>query len=93
MNEQETRYQNAKKRVEELRGFYVHLTVYVVVNLFLFALNMLTSPGSLWFYWPLLGWGIAVALHALRAFGSGRRLGAEWEDRKIEELMNQGGTK
>ena len=93
MSEQETRYQNAKKRVKALKGFYVHLTVYVVVNLFLFALNMLTSPGHLWFYWPLMGWGIATAVHALRVFGSGGRLGAEWEENKIQELMKEGETK
>ena len=93
MSEQETRYQSAKKRVEALRGFYVHLTVYVFVNLFLFLLNMLVSPDSLWFYWPLMGWGIAIALHALSVFGSGSRLGADWEEEKIDELMEQGGTK
>ena len=77
MSTQETRYESAKKRVEALRGFYVHLTVYVLVNLLLCAINLLTSPDSLWFYWPLLGWGIAVALHALRVFGAGRWFGAD----------------
>ena len=91
MSTQETRYQSAKKRVEALRGFYVHLTVYVLINLLLCAINLLTSPDSLWFYWPLLGWGIAVALHALRVFSPGGRFGAEWEERKINELMEQGG--
>jgi len=91
MNDQETRYQNAKKRVEALKGFYTHLTVYVLVNLLLFTINMLTSPDRLWFYWPLMGWGIAVALHGLRVFSTGRRFGAEWEERKINELMVQGG--
>ena len=90
MSEQETRYQNAKKRVEALKGFYTHLTVYVLVNLLLATINLLTSPGSLWFYWPLLGWGIAVALHALRVFGPGRRFDAELQERKIDELMEQG---
>ena len=61
------------------------------VNLLLFTINVLTSPGSLWFYWPLMGWGIAVALHALRVFGTGGRFGAAWEERKINELMEQGG--
>ena len=90
MSDQETRYQTAKQRVEALRGFYIHLTVYILVNLLLFTLNMLISPDSLWFYWPLMGWGIAVALHALRVFGSGRQRGAEWEEKKIEELMREG---
>ena len=90
MSEQEARYQNAKRRVETLKGFYVHLTVYVLVNLLLFTINVLTSPESLWFFWPLLGWGIALALHALRVFGTGRSLGAEWQERKIDELMEKG---
>ena len=92
MSEQETRYQNAKKRVEALKGFYTHLTVYVLVNLLLFTINVLTSPGSLWFYWPLMGWGIAIALHALRVFGAGRLFGKEWQERKIDELMVRGGN-
>ena len=91
MSEQETRYQNARKRVEAVKGFYVHLTVYVLVNLLLLTINMLTSPDSLWFYWPLLGWGIAIVLHALRVFGAGRPFGAEWQERKINELMERGG--
>ena len=29
------KYIKAKKRVEELKGFYIHLSVYIAVNLFL----------------------------------------------------------
>ncbi len=87
MDEQEAKYQKAKKRVETLKSFYVHLGVYVTVNLFLFLINMVTSPGHLWFFWPLMGWGIAVALHALRVFGFGSLSSADWEERKIREFM------
>jgi hypothetical protein len=89
MNEQEVKYQKAKERVADLRGFYTHLTVYVIVNIGLFLINMIASPGSLWFLWPLMGWGIAVALHALRVFGSGGLSGADWEERKIREIMEK----
>jgi len=92
MSDQEIRYQKAKKRVEALREFYVQLTVYVVINLLLFTINMLTTPQSLWFFWPLLGWGIGLALHALLVFGGGHWFGADWEERKINELMQQGGN-
>ncbi len=61
-------YQSAKKRVEAKMGFYTHLTVYVGVILFLVVINLLTSSGNIWFHWPMLGWGIAVALHALAVF-------------------------
>ena len=60
MNTEETKYQKAKERVEAIKGFYIHLTVYVVVNLILFSINMIVSPDSLWFFWPLMGWGIGV---------------------------------
>jgi hypothetical protein len=40
-----------------------------------------------------MGWGIAVAVHAFSVFGFGRLFGAEWEESKIEELMERGGTK
>ena len=66
--------------------------MYVLINALLLWINITTSPDILWFYWPLLGWGIAVALHALRVLGAGRWFGAEWEEKKIEELMEQGGN-
>ena len=89
MEDRETKYQRAKARVAALRGFYIHLGVYVVVNTFLFLRDILTSPDNLWFYWPLLGWGIALAIHAFRVFGPDRLLGAEWEERKISEIMEE----
>ena len=87
MNNKEIRYQQAKERVEALRGFYIHLTVYVIVNLFLFILNIVVSPDRLWFYWPLLGWGIAIVLHAISVFGSGYLPGTDWEEKKIREIV------
>jgi len=87
--EENERYQAAKKRVEEIKGFYIHLGLFVIVNLALFAINMITNPDQLWFYWPLLGWGAGVAIHAFVFVTEGKLLGPEWEDRKIRELMRR----
>lgn len=65
-------YEEAKKRAGEIRGFYQHLVTYLIVNAVLFVINRLTSPGYFWFVWPLLGWGIGVALHAVSVFGGFR---------------------
>jgi hypothetical protein len=90
MNEKDITFQRAKKRVEALRGFYIHLIVYVIVNLFLFLLNIMTSPDVLWFYWPLLGWGIAIVVHAISVFwGFDRPFGADWEAKKVREIMEK----
>ncbi len=85
--DEQARYEEARKRVEEIRGFYHHLTAYVVVNAVLLVINMLTSPGHYWFFWPLLGWGIGVAIHGLITFGGIR--GRSWEERKISEIMEK----
>ena len=81
------RYERARQRVEALRGFYIHLVFYVIVNAGLFLIDMLASGGT-WFYWPLLGWGIGLAVHAVSVFARGP-FGADWEQRKIRELMDK----
>lgn len=52
----------------ERRRFISHLGAYGGVICFLFIINMITSPDSLWFFWPALGWGLAVAIHAVNIF-------------------------
>lgn len=88
----EARYQRARKRVQDVRGFYVHVAVYLIVNLFLFALNILTTSGVLWFYWPALGWGVGLAIHFVLTFGPApvrSEPGDAWEQRKIQEYMER----
>lgn len=50
---------------EEKRGFIIHLIVYVLINIMLLVINLLYSPQELWFFYPLLGWGIGLAIHYL----------------------------
>lgn len=88
--EENDRYQAAKKRVEDIKSFYIHLGLFVIVNLGLFAINMITNRDVLWFYWPLLGWGVAIAIHFFVFATEGKLLGPEWEDRKVHELMERG---
>lgn len=57
----------AVRQARELRDFQVHLTAYLLVNLALFLINVAT-PGSWWFYWPLLGWGAGVLAHAAHVY-------------------------
>ncbi len=82
-------YFNAKKRVEEIKGFYGNLSSYVVVISTLAIINLCTSPEYLWFFWPMLGWGIGVIFHGLRVFNYMPFLGSDWEEKKIAEIMEQ----
>lgn len=46
-------------------GVFFHLSAYLFVNAILIAVNLLLTPHTLWFIWPLLGWGIGILAHAL----------------------------
>jgi hypothetical protein len=84
-------YEEAKERVQQLKGFYQHLLAYVLINLFLFVVNLLTSRGEWWFYWPLFGWGIGLVAHGASVFMEFGPWGKAWEQRKIRELMGDRG--
>ena len=79
MNEEQ-----AKERIDELRGYYSHLASFVGVNLFLFMINMVNmrSSDDIWFIYPLFGWGIGLVCHTFAVFWSGQ----DWEQRKMMEL-------
>ncbi len=47
------------------RGFFAHLSVYVIVNALLIFINLFYSPEVLWFAYPLLGWGLGIVMHGL----------------------------
>jgi hypothetical protein len=46
-------------------SFYIHAAVYVLVNIFLLVINLMVVPGFLWFFFPLVGWGIGLTMHFL----------------------------
>jgi len=80
-------YQKAKKRVEAKIGFYSHFAVYVVVILFLAFINVATSTETIWFHWPMMGWGVAVVIHGLAVFLFPNRTVVT--EKMIEKEMNK----
>jgi hypothetical protein len=87
--DEQDHYRRAKARVASLRGFYVHLTIYLLVNAGLVTINMLTQHGVWWWYWPALGWGIGLVAHAAGVFVFPGFLGRDWEERKIKEIVSK----
>ena len=83
--EHQEAYEKARKRVEAKIGFYVHLGVYVGVNLLLIIINFMTAPEYLWFKWPLMGWGIGLFFHGVGVFASFK--GDSVKERMIEKEM------
>ncbi|MCD9854372.1 2TM domain-containing protein [Epilithonimonas sp. JDS] len=90
----EIKYLEAKKRVKKLKGFYIHLTIYVLVNLLIVFINIQDlKPGESYFKWEnfitLFFWGIGLLAHAMSVFVPQFVLGKNWEERKIRELMDK----
>ena len=61
-------YEKARGRAKAKYGFYVHAVVYAAVIGLLLFINLATSSGNLWVIWPLLGWGVFLALHGAKVF-------------------------
>lgn len=83
------RYERARRRVREIRVFYLHVAAYVAVNVLLHAINFLAAPKVYWAFWPLFGWGIGLLAHGLATYRWMPFVGKEWEERKIRELMDR----
>jgi sensor histidine kinase YesM len=82
-------YFRAKKRVEELKGFYGNIISYCCVIPFLVFINLRYSPGFQWFWFSALGWGFGVVMHAFKVFG----YSSDWEERKIREILDKENNK
>lgn len=89
----------AKKRVEELKGFYWHLAAYLVVNLFIslskISRNVVAGENffdgffdfgtfAMWLFW-----GIGLAFHAAKVFSLNPIFGKDWEERQIQKFIEK----
>ncbi len=78
-------YKRARKRAEEVAGYWSHLTSYAIVIGVLVLINLITWGGYFWAIWPAMGWGIGILFHTVNTFGPVRD--ADWKDRKARELI------
>lgn len=96
----EQQYIKAKKRVKAIKGFYIHLIVFVLVNIFISGIvifglmqngynfkEALTNFGT---YSTWLFWGIGMFFHWLGVFGfNSIGFGSNWEEKKINEILDK----
>ncbi len=88
-NFDERSYRRAKKKVNEIKGFYYHLACYIVVIPVIIFINLTFTPEFLWFFFSMIGWGLGLAFHGMEVFGYHPFLGKGWEERKLKELMDK----
>lgn len=76
----------AAEKVEAIFAFYVHATVFALVNAGLLGINLVFGSEELWAPWVILGWGLGVLLHAALVFGHMPAFITRWQLRKIREV-------
>lgn len=84
------KYLKAKKKVKNIKGFYIHFGIFLLVNSIVFLVISLidVDVAPFWEYYPLAGWTIALAIHFYAVFGINIVFGKEWEERRIKDLMD-----
>ena len=60
---------STEEQQRRVRSFRIHLAVYLAATLVLLGLNLSLAPTNPVTIWPLVLWGVVVALHAARAIG------------------------
>ncbi|MFK5974470.1 MAG: 2TM domain-containing protein [Flavobacteriaceae bacterium] len=98
-NKDRKRRRKARKKVEELKGFYKHLTAYLMVNV---ALSVFKIMGNLnngesfgdaffdfgtfavWFFW-----GIGLFFHGLKVFSVNPLFSKDWEEKQIQKYIEE----
>jgi hypothetical protein len=82
----------AHRWVRKRRILYTILGIYAVLCLMWFAIDMADGTEDLWFYWPVLGTGVVVAITSVVLVGVGGLFGTEWEQRQIDRYVRQHGS-
>ena len=94
-----SKFQRAKNKVEKLRKFYSHLTVYLVINSIITGFKVYNNLDS-WdaftadlFSFSTLSswiiWGLILLVHAFTVFILPSLLGYDWEELKIQQIMEE----
>jgi len=84
--------EEARRYVRRKRIFYTVLGIWIALSLMWFLIDLADDSSSWWFYWPMLGTGIGVAITAIVLLGVGGLLGVDWERKEIEKFLDRRGN-
>ena len=79
-------YKKAKERVDAKIGFYIHLFIYIVLNILLYVINITTSPRHFWFKWAFLGLSISIFFHGVAVFVFSSAVYERMIEKEMEKL-------
>ncbi len=89
--EDSEKYYKAKQRVKRKKGFYIHLTIYMIINLIFLFISYMDGQGFQWLYICLF-WAVGLIPHYFGVFGfpgKEKVLSNEWEEREIQRELDK----
>jgi uncharacterized membrane protein YccC len=84
--------EDARRYVRRKRILYTIVGIWLALSLMWFTIDLLDDSSSFWFYWPMLGTGIGVAVTAIVLLGIGGLFGGDWERREMERYLRRRGN-
>jgi 2TM domain len=81
--------EEARRYVRRKRIFYTVLGVWLALCVMWFVIDLADDSSSWWFYWPMFGTGIGVAITGIVLLGIGGLFGAEWERRQMDKYLDR----
>ncbi|WP_047415741.1 2TM domain-containing protein [Cellulophaga sp. Hel_I_12] len=99
MRNEHLKLERAKARIAQLRGFYIHAAVYVIINTLLILIKIMNNieNGESFaqaffdfstFITPFF-WGIGLLVHGLKISRVNPFFSKEWEARQIKKYVDQ----
>lgn len=93
----ERSYLRAKKRLDGIKSFYIHIIVYIVFNVFLLLLihgEVSIKINGMHYsnLYTAIGWGVILLVHGIIVFTPIMSLMEKWEEKKLEEFMEEAGN-
>tara|TARA_R110000868_G_scaffold353280_1_gene614521 strand:- start:206 stop:535 length:330 start_codon:yes stop_codon:yes gene_type:complete len=89
----------AAEKIKQIKGFYIHLTIYVIMNITIFAINMIAQINNGWEFYDALfffgnlitpiAWGIGLFFHGAKVFGFSPFFSKDWEERQIKKYLDE----
>lgn len=97
--EQKDKLVRAQNKVKELKGFYIHLTVFVAINLLISTLTIMARMNggesferaffSFGSFSTAFFWGIGLVFHGIKVFNYNPFFSKDWEQRQIQKYIQE----
>jgi membrane protein YdbS with pleckstrin-like domain len=84
--------EEARRYVRRKRILYTIVAIWLVLSVMWFIIDLSDDSSSWWFYWPMFGTGIAVAVTAVVLLGIGGLFGVDWERREMDKYLRRRGS-